>query len=272
ASTNNESFPSSEVSSGALEGCNDLQSCRTVESIFYNCIAVIFACTYVAIHPNIPRSFRRSSSHELIEVGDPFTVNWVAVIVRDVSCMCFAFLSPELVMLWAMRQWFAARYIARKYSRYGWTRTHAQFLIMGGFALFKDGTYICTLQDSDSFSESDQDAVLTIAKNLQIEPRAIHDHFTHTSEATCLLEFLIQHEYIVITRNEISAKSMSDGLTKIIAIGQTSWFIAQCIARAFQGLTITELEIVTVAFALLNIVTYIVWWNKPRRVRHPAKI
>ncbi|THU83887.1 hypothetical protein K435DRAFT_688671, partial [Dendrothele bispora CBS 962.96] len=241
ASTNNESFPSSEVSSGALEGCNDLQSCRTVESIFYNCIAVIFACTYVAIHPNIPRSFRRSSSHELIEVGDPFTVNWVAVIVRDVSCMCFAFLSPELVMLWAMRQWFAARYIARKYSRYGWTRTHAQFLIMGGFALFKDGTYI-------------------------------YDHFTHTSEATCLLEFLIQHEYIVITRNEISAKSMSDGLTKIIAIGQTSWFIAQCIARAFQGLAVTELEIVTVPFALLNIVTYIVWWNKPRRVRYPVKI
>ncbi|THU76971.1 hypothetical protein K435DRAFT_894760 [Dendrothele bispora CBS 962.96] len=155
--------------------------------------------------------------------------------------MFLSLLAPELIVLWALKQWFAARQIAKKYSKYGWTKTHGHFLIMGGFALSEDGKSI------------------TRSK----EP---------SSEATCLLEFLIQHKYIEITEDEIIAKSKSDFLTKFIAVGQTTWFIVQCIARKAEGLVVIDLEIVTVAFALLNIATYALWWNKPQRVRYPVKI
>ncbi|THU93057.1 hypothetical protein K435DRAFT_670898, partial [Dendrothele bispora CBS 962.96] len=73
-----------------------------------------------------------------------------------------------------------------------------------------------------------------------------------------------------ITQDEITARSKTDSLTKSIAVVQTTWFILQCIARVNEGLVITDLEIVTVAFALLNTATYILWWNKP--VRYPVKI
>lgn len=66
---------------------------------------------------------------------------------------------------------------------------------------------------------------------------------------------------------EIADRSKGDALTKGFAILQTSWFVVQCIARVAQRLPITELEIATLAFASLNIVIYLFWWNKPLDVR-----
>ncbi|TDL15015.1 hypothetical protein BD410DRAFT_809277 [Rickenella mellea] len=44
-------------------------------------------------------------------------------------------------------------------------------------------------------------------------------------------------------------------------------FVLQCIARGAEHLAITELELVTLAFAVLNMVTYALWWNKPQNVQ-----
>ncbi|KAK7040672.1 hypothetical protein VNI00_009578 [Paramarasmius palmivorus] len=88
-----------------------------------------------------------------------------------------------------------------------------------------------------------------------------------------LLEFLIKHGHITITEDEIMENlSHSDTITKFIAVIQTAWFLLQVGARAVEGLAITELEIITVGFAVLNFGTYFLWWNKPLRVRHPLRV
>jgi len=46
----------------------------------------------------------------------------------------------------------------------------------------------------------------------------------------------------------------------------------QCIARGVQGLPITELELVTVAFATLNLVIYTLWWDKPLNVQRGVRV
>ena len=113
-STNNQSFPSPQIPLEALDHCNDLHSCRTTEEILYSCIAVVFSCTWIAIHPNIPRHFRWWDHAEL---KDSFTISWARVTAQNVICMLLSLLAPELIILWAMRQWVAARYIANKYIR-----------------------------------------------------------------------------------------------------------------------------------------------------------
>ncbi|KDQ52623.1 hypothetical protein JAAARDRAFT_198241 [Jaapia argillacea MUCL 33604] len=50
---------------------------------------------------------------------------------------------------------------------------------------------------------------------------------------------------------------------------QTIWFILQCAARWYEHLPITELEIATLAFTMLNLITYAFWWNKLADVRYP---
>jgi hypothetical protein len=74
-------------------------------------------------------------------------------------------------------------------------------------------------------------------------------------------------ELPTITEEEIQDRSKGDGLSKAIVIGQTSWFMIQVIARYFQRLDITQVELVTVALAALNGTMYFLWWNKPLDVR-----
>ena len=75
-----------------------------------------------------------------------------------------------------------------------------------------------------------------------------------------------------ITEKDIKDMSKSDALSKGFAILQTTWFILQCIARHTEHLHVTELEIVTIAFAVLNFATYALWWNKPVDVCVPFLI
>ena len=70
-----------------------------------------------------------------------------------------------------------------------------------------------------------------------------------------------------ITEEEIDDRSKADGLARGILVLQTTWFIAQCISRTAQGLSITEIELITLAIAALNGLLYFLWWNKPLGVK-----
>ena len=84
------------------------------------------------------------------------------------------------------------------------------------------------------------------------------------------IERLVQNdeiEYPIVTREEIQDKSKGDAVTKALVVLQTTWFLLQCVARASQRLALTELELATAAFAVLNIIIYGLWWNKPLDVQ-----
>jgi hypothetical protein len=74
-----------------------------------------------------------------------------------------------------------------------------------------------------------------------------------------------------IAVEDIKDKSKGDLISKWLIL-QTGWFIAQCIARASQGLPITALELVTSAFAVLNLVMYVLWWDKPLNVQRAVRV
>jgi hypothetical protein len=75
-----------------------------------------------------------------------------------------------------------------------------------------------------------------------------------------------------MSKMEIQDKSKGDFISKAVVILQTSWFVMQCIARGVQGLPITELELATIAFAGLNFVLYLLWWDKPLNVQCGVRV
>ncbi|PBK62224.1 hypothetical protein ARMSODRAFT_860173, partial [Armillaria solidipes] len=77
----------------------------------------------------------------------------------------------------------------------------------------------------------------------------------------CLVEKLAQIEEL-----SIQDRSKGDAFSKTISIFQISWFVAQCFARINQHLPITLLEVTALAFAVLSIITYVIWWHKPLNV------
>ena len=79
-------------------------------------------------------------------------------------------------------------------------------------------------------------------------------------------------EFPTVTVEEIKDRSKADGLSKTIALGQTLWFVAQCLARRAQHLELTLVELLTLSLAVLNGVMYFLWWNKPMDVRCPIRV
>ena len=79
-------------------------------------------------------------------------------------------------------------------------------------------------------------------------------------------------EFPTVTVEEIEDRSKSDGFSKTIALGQTLWFVAQCIARGPQHLDLTLIELLTLSLAVLNGLMYFLWWHKPLDVRCPVRV
>ncbi|TFK50285.1 hypothetical protein OE88DRAFT_1631605 [Heliocybe sulcata] len=103
--------------------CRDIDNCRTLYSIVRSCVATILACTWVAIHANIP----------------PQDAHWARILGRQVLTTVYAIIAPECVVVWAAKQWFASRKLAEmNKEKHGWTQTHGFFAIMGGFVIFED--------------------------------------------------------------------------------------------------------------------------------------
>ena len=79
-------------------------------------------------------------------------------------------------------------------------------------------------------------------------------------------------EFPNVTVEEIEDRSKADGLSKTIALGQTLWFVAQCIARRSQHIDLTLVELLTLSLSVLNGLMYFLWWNKPLDVRCPVRV
>ena len=120
----------------------------------------------------------------------------------------------------------------------GWTKTHGYFIQMGGFMLFKG---------------NDAKGVLS--------PRRFSKLLTEG-----------KIEFPTVTVEEIEDRSKADGFSKTIALGQTMWFVSQCLARRAQHLDLTLIELVTLSLATLNGVMYFLWWHKPLDVHCPVHV
>ena len=90
-----QALPISAVEpSNTVSACDNLHHCRTIWNILWTCLVTISACTWVTVHPNVPA---RGEGR--------FTVTF-----RRVKVVLLALIMPELIVLWAMRQWLIARW------------------------------------------------------------------------------------------------------------------------------------------------------------------
>ena len=77
---------------------------------------------------------------------------------------------------------------------------------------------------------------------------------------------------ISVTESEILDKSKGDPLGKLFTALQTTWFIAQYLERWIAHQPRTQLEVMTLAYAALNILIYALWWEKPLNMQEPIDV
>ena len=130
--------------------------------------------------------------------------------------------------------------------------THGFFITMGGFHLFES-----------SSQETSNDGRTWISRE---DDKPLHPLLASDLKRDNIYPFTMP------TEAEIKDRGKSDWLAKSLVLLQTSWFMMQCIARAIEHLPVTHLEIVTLAYAAMNFVIYIFWWNKPLNVSRPVRV
>ncbi|KIK52157.1 hypothetical protein GYMLUDRAFT_265520 [Collybiopsis luxurians FD-317 M1] len=268
------------TSSSAPSSCKDIDNCRTLLQIVWSCVSVLIACTWVSVHPNVP---------------GPDEGSW-KIFQRKIGLMLIALIAPELLVLWAARQWFAARKLSKRYEDQGWTMSHAFFALMGGFALYEGRQFLSVLRFIPS-SSSDRRRILENfgeSGRYPLNPVSTHDDDAHVPLSTGSLaddlpkqstdnledhlapaskdavddhSFVAHYKFIGrVSEREVKDRSRSDGFAKLVALGQTSWFVVQLFARWAEDLPVTELEVMTLAFAAMNVLMYFFWWDKPQGV------
>ncbi|KAK0243508.1 hypothetical protein EDD85DRAFT_900879 [Armillaria nabsnona] len=190
---------------------------RTIFNILWSSLATIFACIWVAIHPNVP-------GPNLVNKG------WFFVsVLRRAELMIVTVFAPEVITIWAFRQYFTARSI-HKLCPKELSLKHGFLVSMGAFE-YSDHCPV-TRQNL----EGDDDLVDRLSK---------------------------------IRKEEIDDRSKGDGLSKGLAIIQATWFLMQCAARLKRSLPITILEAVAVGYAVFTVINYAAWWHKPLGISIP---
>ncbi|KAF1999590.1 hypothetical protein P154DRAFT_576771 [Amniculicola lignicola CBS 123094] len=161
---------------------------------------------------------------------------------RKLGYLAVALLGPEMIAYLAIVEWNHAREVSKDmkaYKRNGtWSDTLSFFVLMGGVEVRRaDGTTL--FLPPDKAQEFYDNGWLSIAD---------------------------------LPENAVEDKSKANWFNKGIAFIQISYFFAQMIGRADQGLSITALELFTLAYVLCAILAYAFWWDKPFDVQVPLTV
>ena len=126
----------------------------------------------------------------------------------------------------------------RRQQEAKWTLTHCYFANMGGL-------YI------QNRSPPPENRLLTAG------------HFANSWECINVLNLL---------EDDLNDKSKANYFTKAIAVIQIIQLLLSLIVRKVRHLAFSQLETLTLAFAICGVLTYICSWYKPQNIKRPMQV
>jgi hypothetical protein len=225
-----------------LVGWQDNPGRRGSLNILMNCAFTVLSCTWSIQHLNLP---------------DPKDC-FCRKLLRKSKWMLLTILLPELILAHAVLEfimavnstkdmggvdgvfvhypwWLFKRQTQTKRDNdFEWTLTHSYYANMGGFHPCK------------SISECQTIHPLTTGQLAKL--------WTNINPPK-------------ISENEIKEKGDADFFAKGVAVMQISSLVLSIIVRATQHLAFSQLELLTLAFAVCGVLTYAFCWYKPRGIQ-----
>ncbi|KAK1230079.1 hypothetical protein PQX77_006853 [Marasmius sp. AFHP31] len=175
-----------------MGSCNGV---RTLIDILKSCYWVIVVSIWASIHPNVPDV---EHVHPETDIGN---------LLNQAVIMVVAFLAPELIMLWAMRQRFMAKQVADKFQKYRWTKAHGFLCIMKGIALYDQTNFICYLQyPKHRHGQKEQEIIQKIEANFRLED----GDSTDSREPPQFTQVTIRYPTFVLEPYPLSLRTIQD--------------------------------------------------------------
>ncbi|KAI0059877.1 hypothetical protein BV25DRAFT_1918235 [Artomyces pyxidatus] len=289
----------------STDTCTDIAICRTRYTIVWSSLLTIFACVWTAIHRNVPQPERADESQFWRSVGQAWEATKIVVVTVLVPEWVLAWAFRQQLNAWQVRKelewarnrgrqeiprwidWKRRERLVEKRRRLAMTASDE------GDGLQKEDVIVLPAATSSSGGESEggQSAFDMVEVNKQTgrldgEWKTRHGfavvmggfHYykdgepQHPLSRDDVVELVMSGDLVPPTNEEIRNWSQSDVLSKGLAITQTLWFVTQAIARHIEGLAISQLELVTLAYTTITVGMYLAWWHKPQNVGGPVRI
>lgn len=213
----------------SLQGWTSSPNGRGTSDILYNSCLTLVLCTWTVLCLNVY----------------PSTYGRWKSAFRKSLMAGFTFLGPEFVFQLALGQWCSAHRSVNKFRDSGypeWSMKHAFLADMGGFVLHP-----------------------RLSPNEQWHPFPLDSEQVHYLVVNAYLPY----SAVQVDREIIEDKNKVDGLLRLITVCQILWYFVDTVSRAFQGLTITLLELATIGFIVCTLGTYFCWFHKPMDIGRP---
>ena len=251
--------------SGSYAGFVPGPTSRGTLDLIWTCLSTIFICAYVAAHIDVTDKDKLrllSSEIQSKYAHRGFFVRclvrllvWVSdwtkkTFVRRLLWVLFLVFAPEAVVFVAAIERLGARAGLKAMQcrgQEGWSLKLAFFADMGGLGLERGMPYDgYELLQETHFSNGHQ--FLRWFDKLWKDRK---------------VDFRIDVEQL---EREIDERCKLDVVVKIFTGYQAVWFFVQCFVRLAQGLTLSELEVMTCTYIVNALFIYACWLHKPSAV------
>ena len=251
---------------------------RGTFSILSSCVLTLSLCVYTAIHLNVP------GINEIRAVRFFRTTRWVVL----------GIFAPELVVWTAWRQWASARGISRIVNQQQATsrspfesvrRVITQSLLQQKSPPLDSSKIPSGTQRSQTFYNPERwttihgfyagmgGFVFDLPYTMDGHQHKSQDQFTRLTLTAEGVEFLARCGLLPqITAEDIVDKSKADSLSKFLACLQALWMLVQVLGRVATDLPVTLIEVNTLAHVVCALITYVLWWFKPKEIHSPTRL
>ncbi|KAI0403407.1 hypothetical protein F4802DRAFT_572072 [Xylaria palmicola] len=239
---------------------------RGTIAIIENCLFTIFACTWTIQHLNVPR----------LDEG------WWPALLHKCKWTMFALFFPEFLMARAIVEFATAVEDMRLLDKKG--------LLDDNPPWFYQQLWKCSRKLGDEETGANESS--SVPKDVngpEVKWSFTHCYFanmggfivrseadsSHKYYSLTARHFVNNWEHIKIPRlseEDIQDKSKTDLFARLTAIFQIGQLVLSLIVRQVRRFAFSQLETLTLAFAIFGVLTYLCSWYKPQNVKRPIKI
>ncbi|KAK3986966.1 hypothetical protein QBC44DRAFT_383592 [Cladorrhinum sp. PSN332] len=213
---------------------------RGTADLLWTCLATLIISTWTVQHADIIW---------------PHYKGWHNINTRRLRLAAFCLLLPEYMTAVAIEQCTNALRYRKKFRAIRgleeWTVTHGFFASMNGFRIQTPDDKIIAIRINELYWLLKAGLIDKMPEIKQKDPEEAR--FSPFS---------------ALSQKAIMRCSKADGIVKLVACIQCGWFLTQLVARVAQHLPVSPLEITTLSFTLICLVTYAFWWEKPCDVEY----
>ncbi|KAI9858556.1 MAG: hypothetical protein M1824_004292 [Vezdaea acicularis] len=259
---------------------------RGTWDIIINCLTTFIACTWSVQHLNVPaeENSQESSAEEqgglLVHLWRAYLANTWRRMWRQLKWMIITTLFPELIVIHAYLELTMALKALWRMKGKGksvelpwWSDWRSLSWPRGCFSTRQEETEVEKQLNTKVQAEVDKKWTLTHCFFANMGGLYYTTEKSPPSILTAVqLAEESEFEQPEISEDEIKDKSKQDLFAKIFAVFQILWLVLSIIVRKFRGLAYSQLELITLVFAVCGVCIYFLYFYKPQNVERRIRI